>query len=124
MFLLETADKGKANETEAMMKQVGQQAYQLLNGEVTHSARRIFDLNQLANSSSGDGNWGGQRRGLHSPERDEVTDIAKMLVKLRDKATEYRGLANKLGGNAQRWDAAIVEITDTLAGIESLANDL
>ena len=63
------------------------------------------------------------RRGLISTERDQVKDATVYLAKLRDRATEYRGIASKLGGNEQKWDGLVLDANDTLAAAEALAND-
>src|SRR5207253_3094638 len=113
-----------ASETGKCMRDLGQHAFRLMQTEVGRYSRRIEQLNQAAKSSSnGDGNWGGVRRGLISTERDELKDGAAYLVKLRDRATEYRGIASKLGGNEQRWDGLVLDINDTLAAAEALFND-
>ena len=123
-FCLESTATGQATDTGKLMHDLGSQTYRLMQTEATRYARQIEQLNQSANSSSnGDGNWGGVRRGLISTERDDLKGAAAYLVKLRDRATEYRGIASKLGGNEQRWDALALDISDTLAAAEALYND-
>jgi hypothetical protein len=122
IFFLETAATGQANETGKVMRELGQLTYRMIETDVTRLARRVEQLTLAANSSAG-GDWGGVRRGLHSPERDELKAAAPYLAKLRDSVTEYRGIAKRLGGNEQRWDELVLEINDTLAAAEALAND-
>jgi hypothetical protein len=124
MFFLETAATGQATDTDKLMRDLGQLTYRLMQTETTRLSRKIEQLSQAANSSStGDGNWGGVRRGLFSEERDGLKTDAAYLVQLRDRATEYRGIAGKLGGNEQRWDGLVLDINDTLAAAEVLYND-
>ena len=121
MFFLETAAKGQADETGKVMRDLGQRTHNLMQTEISRYARIIDQLAQAANSSSG--NWGDTRRGLISTERDQVKDATVYLAKLRDRATEYRGLASKLGGNEQKWDGLVLDANDTLSAAEALAND-
>ena len=123
MFFLETAAKGNAGDTDKLMRELGQHTYQLMQTEVTRYSRIIEQLNQTANSSASGDDWGGVRRGLLSTERNDLKEGAAYLVKLRDRATEYRGIAAKLGGNEQKWDSLVLEINDTLADAEALYND-
>jgi hypothetical protein len=122
MFFLESVAKGEATETGQLMRDLGDHTYNLIRTEVTRHSRRIEQLSLAANSSAG-GDWGEARRGLHSPERDELKAAAPYLARLRDRATEYRGIAKKLGGNEHRWDELVLDINDTLAAAEGLAND-
>ena len=61
--------------------------------------------------------------GLTSQQRDEVKEIAGYLSKIRDRATEYRRIAARLGGNEQKWDALVADAVDAMADAESLYND-
>jgi hypothetical protein len=122
IFFLETAATGQATETGKVMRELGQQTYRLIQTDVTKHSRRVEQLALAANSSAG-GDWGGIRRGLHSPERDELKAAVPYLTKLRERATEYRGIARKLGGDEQKWDHLVLDINDTLAAAEALAND-
>jgi hypothetical protein len=121
MFFLETAATGQANDSGQVMRDLGQHAYDLMQGEVSRNAGRVEQLNLSANSSDYDGSWGGARRGLSSPERDELKSCGTYLAKLRDRATEYRGIASKLGGNEQRWNNMVLDANDALNTAEGLA---
>ena len=124
MYFLEMAATGDAPETGKVMRDLGQHTYDLMHAEVNRYSTRIDYLTQAANSSTnGDGNWGGVRRGLFSNERDELKNAASYLVKLRDRATEYRGIASKLGGNEQKWDGLVLDINDTIAAADALFSD-
>ena len=124
MFCLELAATGQTNDTGQLMRDLGQQTYQLMQTEIIGYARQIEQLNLTANSSGGgNGRWDDGPRGLFSTERNELRNSVTYLVKLRDRATEYRGVAGKLGGNPQRWDAMVLDITDTLALADSLLNN-
>lgn len=122
MFFLETSATGDAKDTGQLMRDLGKHTFDLMQTDVNRYSRRIDQLNQMANSSAS-GNWNDSRRGLISTERDEVKDDAAYIVKLRDRATEYRGIARKVGGNEQRWDNLVLDINDTLAAAEALYND-
>jgi hypothetical protein len=124
VFFLEMAATNDAPETGKVMRELGAHTYDLMHSEITRYATRIDFLTQAANSSTGsDGNWGGVRRGLFSNERDELKDAGAYLIKLRDRATEYRAVAGKLGGNEQKWDGLMLDINDTIAAADALFND-
>jgi hypothetical protein len=119
MYFLELAASGDAADMDQTVRDLGQHVYTLMRTEVNRYSRTIDQMTQMANSSSGDG-WNDTRRGLISTEKDQLKDAAAYLVKLRDRATEYRGIANKLGGNEQRWDNLVLDINDTLADADAL----
>jgi hypothetical protein len=124
MYCLELAGTGQSNETGQMMRDLGQQTYRLMRDEITHYARQIEQLSLTANSSGGgNGRWDDGPRGLFSTERNDLKNSVTYLMKLRDRAAEYRTAASKLGGNEQRWDGLVVDITDTLAVAEALLSD-
>jgi hypothetical protein len=123
MFCLETAATGQAEETGKLMRQIGTQTYRLMQNEAVRYSRTIDQLTITANSSTDtDGNWGGTRRGLFSNEQNQLKDAAAYLVKLRDRAAEYRGIASKVGGDEQRWDSLVLSFNDSLAAAETLLN--
>jgi len=124
MYCLELAATGQTKDTGQLMRDLGQQTYQLMRTEITGYARQVEQLNLTANSSGGgNGRWDDGPRGLFSTERNELRNSVTYLEKLRDRATEYRTVAGKLGGNPQRWDAMVLDITDTLALAETLLNN-
>lgn len=124
MFCLETEAKSQATETGQLMRDLGQHTYRLMQTELTNLSRKIDYLNQLANSPTGGyGYWGNGRRGLISTEKSDLKNIVEYLGKIRDRATEYRGIAGKLGGNDQRWDAMVLDAMDMLTTAELLSND-
>jgi hypothetical protein len=123
MYCLELAATGQTNEAGQLMRDLGQQTYRLMRDDITRYARQIEQLSLTANSSGGgNGRWDDGPRGLFSTERNDLKTSVSYLVKLRDRATEYRTAASKLGGNEQRWDGLVVDITDTLAVAEALLN--
>jgi len=123
MYCLELAATGQSNETAQMMRDLGQQTYRLMRDEITRYAPQIEQLSLTANSSGGgNGRWDDGPRGLFSTERNDLKNSVSYLAKLRDRAAEYRTAASKLGGNEQRWDGLVVDITDTLAVAEALLN--
>jgi hypothetical protein len=125
MFFLETfVNGGEAKETGQVMRELGQHAFQLMQTEISRASRRVDQLNQIANSSGTTSRgWDTGRMGLTSVQRDEVKAMLPYLVKIRDRAGEYRRVAAKLGGNEQKWDALVANATDAYFDAESLFND-
>jgi hypothetical protein len=124
MFALESFATGQPTETEKMMRELGGHAFRLMQAEVSRSSRRVDQLNQIANSSSDTAlGWNSGRLGLTSQQRDELKAMLPYLGKIRDRATEYRRIAAKLGGDEQKWDALVADSTDTIFDAESLFND-
>jgi hypothetical protein len=124
MFFLETMVNGDATQTGQVMRDLGRHAFDLMRTELSGAARRVDQLNQTANSTSVLGaGWNTSRLGLTSPQRDELKKMLPFLVKLRDRATEYRRLAARLGGDEAKWDALVADATDTALDCEALSND-
>jgi hypothetical protein len=124
MFFLETFAKGEATETGKIVRDLGTHAYKLMQGEVSKCAGRIDYLTQVANSASENGRgWNTGRMGLTSQQRDEVKQTFTYLTKIRDRGTEYRRIAARLGGDEQKWDALVADTVDTMADAELLYND-
>ena len=123
MFFLELFAKGDAPETGKLMKDLGDHAFKLLQTEVSRCSRRVDYLTQLANSAVESRGWDSIKRGLHSPERDEVKAMLPLLNKIRERATEYRGIASRVGGNEGRWNALVADAVAALSDAESLYND-
>lgn len=123
MYCLEMEATGQATETGQLMRDIGQNTYRLIQTEVTKSSRRAQQLSLLANSVAGYNDWSATRRGLISTERDEMKELGDYLTKLRDRTAEYRAIAGRVGGDEQKWDGLVVQITDTLAAVDSLVRD-
>jgi hypothetical protein len=123
IYCLEVAGTGQSHDTGDLMRELGQRTHRLMRDEATRYGRRVEQLSLTANSSGGgNGRWDDGPRGLFSTERNELKGTVTYLVKLRDRAAEYRTAASKLGGNEERWDAIVVDITDTLAVADALLN--
>jgi hypothetical protein len=124
MYFLESFATGDAAETGQIMRDLSQHAFGLMETEVSRYAGRVDQLNQLANSAS-DGNrdWNSGRRGLTSQQRDELKSMLPYLNKVRDRASAYRRVAARLGGNEARWDALVANSTDAIFDAEALFND-
>ena len=45
------------------------------------------------------------------------------LSQIRQRATEYRQVAARMGGNEGNWDALVADTVDVIADAESLYND-
>jgi hypothetical protein len=114
LFLLELAATGESKRTMEIGKALGGHARDLINPELRRISDRIQDLNALATepSSGGVGNRVGYR-GLTSPERQELQDLANELVKIQQVATRARQLAKRMGGNVEAWEAILAEVDET-----------
>jgi hypothetical protein len=124
MYALELFATGQASQTSKVMEQLGGHAYDLLRSESSRLSARVDYLGQLANSSSDiRRGWNGGRLGLTSQQRDEVKRMIPYLNQLRERASEYRGIAARLGGNEAKWDALVAQTVDALADAQSLYND-
>ena len=124
MFFLETFATGQATETGQLMQGLGSHAFLLLQTEVTKCARRVDYLTQLANSGGVNSRgWDTGRLGLTSQQRDELKAMLPYLVKMRDRASEYRQVAARVGGDPAKWDALVADTVETIADAEALYND-
>jgi hypothetical protein len=124
MYFLETMVNGEPTQTGQVMRDLGKHAYDLMRTEQSGAARRIEQLNQIANSTSVLGaGWNASRLGLTSPQRDELKQMLPYLVKLRDRAAEYRRLAARMGGDEAKWDALVADTADAALDCEALYND-
>jgi hypothetical protein len=124
-YALEVATTGQAGEASAAMKQLGGRAFGLIRGEVSRYARAVDHMNQLANSAQDyRGGWGVTRRGLLPDERGDLREAMEYLSKVQGRVREYREVAAKLGGDPQKWDALVADISDALAEAEVLSSHL
>jgi hypothetical protein len=123
MFFLELFADGQAPETDAVMRQLGRRAHALMQAEVLKCVARVDLLTQVANSSGTTSRgWDSGRLGLTSQQRDEVKVIVPYLHKIRERASEYRGIAARLGGEEAKWDALVADTVAAAAEAESLYN--
>jgi hypothetical protein len=114
-FLLEAAATGEGKETLPTMRELGSRAYRLMHDEVKRYARHFDQLNQLAASATDyAGGWGVTSRGLLPDERNQLRDDIDYLSKVQARAREYRDVSAKLGGDEQKWDALLADVTDVL----------
>ena len=124
MFFLESFAIGEPTETGQLMRELGSHAFKLLQMEVSKCGSRVDHLNQLANSSGVTSRgWDSGRLGLTSQQRDELKTMLPYLVKMRDRASEYRRIAARAGGDPEKWDALVADTVETIADAESLYND-
>jgi len=124
MFFLESFAAAQPSETGKLMQDLGGHAFKLMQDELNKCSSRIDYLNQLANSASDNARgWNSGRLGLTSQQRDEIRAMLPYLNKLRERATEYRGIAAQMGGNENKWDALVADAVDAIADAESLYND-
>jgi hypothetical protein len=125
MYALELfASGGEAGDARKLMQELGTHAYTLMEREISKSAQRVDYLVQLANSSSDyNRGWNSGRLGLTSQQRDEVKSILTYLDKIRQRASEYRRIAARVGGNEAKWDALVANTVEAMSEAESLYND-
>ena len=92
--------------------------------EVVKADVRLDQLSQIANSSSTNARgWDSGRMGLTSQQRDEVKRMIPYLVKIRERANEYRRTAARLGGQPGKWDTLVADIVAVIAEADGLLND-
>jgi hypothetical protein len=118
-YLLEVAVTGGAQETGKTMRDLGAHAFRLMQADVKRAAWRVEQFNLLANSTEDHG----RRRGVHTLERGELRDMLPYLVKIRDRAHDYRSLAARLEGDEQKWASLEADAAEALAAADSLANE-
>jgi hypothetical protein len=124
-YCLELATTGEAKQTGVTVHELGTRAYRLMEAEVTRSARAIDQMSQLASSAQAyGGGWVVSARGLLPAERDQLRERMAYLSKIQARAREYREIAFRLGGDHEKWDALVAQITDALADAEALSNQL
>jgi hypothetical protein len=124
MYLLELCATGQADEAGALARQLGARALGLMRDEVRKSDARVDRLSQVSNSSGVDalGRESG-RMGLTSQQRVELKRMIPYLVKIRDRATEYRRIAARIGGEPAKWDALVADTVGVIADVEALYNE-
>jgi hypothetical protein len=120
MFALEMFATGEATETGPTMRELGGHAYELMESEVSRCTNRADALFQMANSAVETGDWSVDRRGLHSRERDELESMLPELVRIRDRASEYRRVAARVGGDEGKWDALVADATETIVNVNNV----
>ena len=113
LYALEVTATGKTAESEPLLKSLGGHARKLMTEEVARLNKRLDVLNDLASSptitrSSDSIGY----RGLTSPERDELQEIADYLDKIAKAAQEGRAMAKRLGGDVAAWDAIIADVDE------------
>lgn len=124
MYCLEMFARGDARDTEKTMRELGTRAFNLMHAELSKVGGRIDNLANIANSSGGNARgWDTGRLGLTSQQRDEVKAAIPYLTQIRDRASEYRKIAAKLGGNENQWDALVADAVASINDAESLYND-
>ena len=124
MYLLELCATGRADDVGKQARELGQHAFNLMRDEVRKSDVRLDQLSQIANSSGTNAvGWDSGRLGLTSQQRDEVKRMIPYLVKIRDRASEYRQIAARLGGEPDKWDTLVADTVAVAAEAEGLFND-
>jgi hypothetical protein len=112
LYSLEYAATGKAEKTETQLKELGSHARTLISGELDRLTTRLDELRTLASEPTLGGIGGGRNigyRGLSSPERKEIEDMADYLVKIQRSCENARRIARTLGGTSEYWDALLAD---------------
>lgn len=112
VYLVELAATGQATRTLDVGKALGTHARDLIQPELQRIAGRIQSLDDLANEPSISGFGRNDTigyRGLTSPERQELQDLANELVKIEQVSHSARRLAQEVGGTPQAWDAILAD---------------
>ena len=124
MYLLETCANGRATDAGTEARELGARAFGLMQDEVRKSEARLDQVAQIANSSGVDARGSDTgRMGLTSQQRVEVKRMIPYLVKIRDRATEYRRIAAKLGGDPGKWETLVADTVEAIGDAEALAVD-
>lgn len=118
-YLLEGAATGDAKDTGKAMRELGSHAFGMMQAELKRLAWRVEQFNLLANAIEDDDD---DPRGLEMGERNELRSMLPYLAKIHERASDYRGLAARLEGDRQKWDALAADAADALAKGESLVN--
>ena len=71
----------------------------------------LYDLASEPSISSGPRDMLGYR-GLTSPERDELHQIAYEITKIKQVAVDGGRINRSLGGNGEAWNAILVQCDD------------
>lgn len=105
-------------------RELGRHAFELMRAEVSRCDAPVDQLNQIANSSGVSARgWDTGRLGLTSQQRVELKAMLPYLSKIRDRATQYRVISARMGGEPQKWDALVADAQTTLVDAENLSND-
>ena len=126
MYVLESAaNGGDPRKTAEVLKSFGAHARSLMGSELIRLDARIEGLSDLANSQTSYGRgWGSQidRRGLWSPERNELSDLIDYTKQIRQGAQRARQIALSFGATGENWDTVIADAGAVLDHGEELWN--
>jgi hypothetical protein len=117
MYVLEWTATGEPTKTTEILKSFGQHARSLMNKELEGSARQVEALSQLSNSLiSSDSGWGSglDRRGLWTPERNELQDLMDYVGRIRKAGQQARQIAVSFGYSGENWDEVIARAGEVL----------
>jgi hypothetical protein len=112
------ATAGGAARTMPIVKSIGEHARGLIGSELRRLGARLDTLNDLAHEpTSGNGNRVVLTdsigfRGLSSPERNELQEIAAYLTNIKTVCEEGRRINRRIGGSGEQWDALLAECAE------------
>jgi len=123
LYVLESAAEGDPKKTTEILKSFGLHARSLMEKELGRENRRVEDLSALANSLIGSDFVNGStidRRGLWTPERNELEEIIEYVQKIQKAAQKGRQIAISFGFTGENWDGIIAESGDVLDRAQEL----
>jgi hypothetical protein len=125
MYVLETAASGEPKRTTEILKSFGLHARSLMESELQRVNRRVNSLANLADSLvSTDAVWMAQinRRGLYTPERNELQELIDYTQRIAQAARRARQISTSFGHTGENWDPIIADATTTLETAQELWN--
>lgn len=115
--LLEIAGGGESKPTLTMLNSLGKHAQQLIAEDTISTQRQISHLDRVA-AAYEDYSVGG-RRGISSPERDQLYALRSYLDRVNERVRTYRDVAVRLGGDTSNWDRQLLQIIALESDVEA-----
>jgi hypothetical protein len=123
VYCLERFATDADGDAKQALQDLGSHALNLMRSELLKLGNRVDYLTLVANSSSDNNGWNSGRMGLTSQQRDEVKAMLPYLNEIRERATEYRQVAAKLGGDEAKWSTLVADAVAATSDAQSLYND-
>jgi hypothetical protein len=125
LYALEVAATGDAAQTLPLARALGQHARGLIGAEFTRIAARLDELATAASSPvllDGRGATSSilTPRGLTTPERNDLKQIADTLTQAERAAQQGRWIAHQSDGPEQAWDALLADCSELKSRAQQL----
>jgi hypothetical protein len=106
LYAIELVSTGDVVRTRAAIQAFDEHARQLLDAELERIGRRVDDLNRTANEAvlSDNPHPFLSYRGLASPERDQLRELAGTLVEIDKVIRDGEGINKSIGSDTQAWE--------------------